>query len=291
MSASSSPVNLKDAIQRLDTLPTMPAIAQKILALDLESDEGERTMLKLVEKDPQIAAKLIGLANTPLFGASRRVSSVTDASMLLGITRVKAVTLGIAVMSSMIKEPVGKLDAQGLWLHSLAISLAVRIISQAMPRNTRPLDDEIFLAGLLHDIGYMVLNYLDQKRSDELQTQFISQPDRPSAEIEAELLEMNHCELGAELARFWNLPESIIAVLRYHHDPDNELAAIGQPLVSMVNIAEKVLVAFGIPEHGPTEISPGEWQALGIDPSKADDLITQINKQAEEARQAAANLS
>ena len=98
---------------------------------------------------------------------------------------------------------------------------------------------------------------------------------------------MNHCELGAELARCWNLPDSIIAVLRYHHDPENELAAIGQPLVSMVNIAEKTLGAFGIPEHGSTEISPEEWQALGIDPSKADELITQINKQAEEARQAA----
>ncbi|RFC35765.1 MAG: HDOD domain-containing protein [Candidatus Nitrotoga sp. LAW] len=284
MSASSSPANLKDAIRHLDTLPAMPVIVQKILALDLESDEGERAMLKLIEKDPQIAAKIIGLANTPLFGASRRVSSVADASMLLGITRVKAVTMGIAVMSSLIKKPMGKLDVQGLWLHSLAISLAVKILSQAMPRNTRPLDDEIFLAGLLHDMGYMVLNYLDQKLSDELQTRFVSQPDRFSAEIEAELLEMNHCELGAELARFWNLPDSIIAVLRYHHDPENELAAIGQPLVSMVNIAEKALVAIGISEHGPTEISPEEWQALGIDPSKADELITQINKQAEETK-------
>ncbi|MFZ1811005.1 MAG: HDOD domain-containing protein [Candidatus Nitrotoga sp.] len=284
MSASSSPANLKDAIRHLDTLPAMPVIAQKILALDLESDEGERAMLKLIEKDPQIAAKVIGLANTPLFGASRRVSSVADASMLLGITRVKAVTMGIAVMSSLIKKPTGKLDVQGLWLHSLAISLAVKILSQAMPRNTRPLDDEIFLAGLLHDIGYMVLNYLDQKLSDELQTRFVSQPDRFSVEIEAELLEMNHCELGAELARFWNLPDSIIAVLRYHHDPENELAAIGQPLVSMVNIAEKALVAIGISEHGSTEISPEEWQALGIDPSKADELITQINKQAEETK-------
>ena len=291
MSTSSSPVNLKTAVRHLDTLPAMPAIAQKILALDLESDEGERAMLKLIEKDPQIAAKIVGLANSPLFGPSKRVSSIADASMLLGITRVKAVTMSIAVMSSLIKKPAGKLDAQGLWLHSLAISLAVKILSQAMPRNKRPPDDEIFLAGLLHDIGYMVLNYLDQNLSDELQTRFVSQPDRSSAEIEAELLEMNHCELGAELGRFWDLPDSIIAVLRYHHDPENELAAIAQPLVSMVNLAEKALVTLGIPEHGSTEISSEEWQALGIDPSKADELIAQINKQAEEAKQVAGNFS
>lgn len=287
MSASSSPVNLKEAIRNLDSLPAMPVIAQKILALDLESDEGERAMLKLIEKDPQIAAKIIGLANTPLFGASKRVSSVSDAAMLLGITRVKSVTMGIAVMSSMAKKPSGKLDIQGLWLHSLAIALALRTISRAMPRNTRPLDDEIFLAGLLHDIGYMVLNHLDQKRSDELHTRFTTEKDRTSSSIEAEVLDMNHCELGGELARFWDLPEAIIAVLRYHHDAENELAAAGQPLVSMVNLAEKILTSFGIAENSSAEITAEEWQALGIDPAKSEELIEQINLQAEEAKQTA----
>lgn len=291
MSISSSPVNLKEAIRHLDSLPAMPAIAQKILALDLDSDEGERAMLKLIEKDPQIAAKIIGLANTPLFGASKRVASVSDAAMLLGITRVKAVTMGIAVMSALVKKPAGKLDTQGLWIHSLAISLAVRTLSRAMPRNTRPLDDEIFLAGLLHDIGYMVLNHLDQARSDELQTRFATETDRSTAEIEAELLELNHSELGAELARYWDLPDSIVATLRYHHDPENEHAAAGQPLVSMINLAEKILSSVGIPEHVGTEITPDDWQSLGIDPSATEELLEQIIQQAEEAKQSAGSLS
>lgn len=290
MSISSSSIDLKAAIQKLDTLPAMPVIAQKILALDLESDEGERAMLKVIEQDPQIAAKIIGLANTPLFGASKRVTSVSDAAMLLGITRVKAVTMGIAVMSSLIKKPAGILDVQGLWLHSLSIALAMRTIARAMPRNTRPLDDEIFLAGLLHDIGYMVLNHLDQKRSDELQTRFQSETERPSMEIEAELLEMNHCELGAELAKFWDLPDSIIAVLRYHHNPENENAAVGQPLVSMANLAEKILSAVGIPEKTPSNVTDDDWQALGIDTAKADELTEAILKQAAEAQQSAGNI-
>jgi HD-like signal output (HDOD) protein len=289
MSTSNSPVNLKETIRNLDTLPSMPVIAQKILALDLESDEGERAMLKLIEKDPQIAAKIIGLANTPLFGASKRVSSVSDAAMLLGITRVKAVTMGIAVMSSLAKRHTGKLDIQGLWLHSLAIALALRTLSRAMPRNTRPLDDEIFLAGLLHDIGYMVLNHLDPKLSDELHTRLATEKDRSSAEIEAELLEMNHCELGGELAHFWDLPDAIVAVLRYHHDPENERAAVGQPLVSMVNLAEKILASFDIYEHVSAAIAPEEWQALGIDPTKAGELTEEIIKQTEEAKQTAGN--
>lgn len=289
MSASSPSVNLKQAIRHLDSLPAMPVIAQKILALDLESDEGEQAMLKLIEKDPQIAAKIIGLANTPLFGASKRVVSVSDAAMLLGITRVKSVTMGIAVMSSLVKKPAGSLDVQGLWMHSLSISLAMRTLSRAMPRNTRPLDDEIFLAGLLHDIGYMVLNHLDSQRSDELQTRLATEQGRSCIEIEAGFLEMNHCELGAELARYWDLPDSIVAVLRHHHDPENEDAAVGQPLVSMVNLAEKFLPDFGISEQAPSEIDAEEWQALGIDPAKAGELIEQITQQAAEVKQTAGN--
>ncbi len=287
MSASNTPVNLKEAIRNLDMLPAMPVIAQKILALNIDSIEGERAMLKLIEQDPQIAAKIIGLANTPLFGTSKRVSSVSDSAILLGFTRVKAVTMGIAFMSSLITKPAGKLDIQGIWLHSLAIALALRTLSLAMPRNTRPLDDEIFLAGLLHNIGYMVLNHLDQKRSDELHTRISLEKDRHSIEIEAELLEMNHCELGAQLAHLWNLPEAIVIVLRYHLDPENEHAAAGQPLVSMVNIAEKVLGPFGIFEYGTVDISQDEWLALGIDPAKADKLIDQITKQAKEVKQTA----
>src|SRR5487761_2494224 len=244
MSTTKSPINLKQAILNLDMLPAMPIIAQKILVLNLQTDEGERDMLKLIEQDPQIAAKIIGLANTPLFGAYKKVSSVTDAVMLLGITRVKSVTMSISVMSSLTKKHVGKLDIQGLWLHSLSVALALRAISRAMPQTTRPLDDEIFLTGLLHDIGYVVLNHLDPSRSDELHSLFASQKARKSSEIEAELLELTHAELGAELLRHWDLPVSVVSILRYHHDPKNENAAAGQPLVSMLNLAEKILPTF-----------------------------------------------
>ena len=290
MSSSRSPVDLRAAIRNINTLPTMPVIAQKILALDLESNEGELAMLKLIEKDPLIAAKLIGLSNTPFFSPSKHITTLLEAAMLLGSTRVKSVTLGVVFMTSMAKNPFGKLDINGLWVHSFCIAIAMRTLSRAMPLDAHPYLDEIFFAGLLHDIGYMVLNHLDQERSDELQSRFIAEKGRISSEIEAELLELNHCELGAELARYWNLPDTIIAVIRYHHDPQNENAAVGQPLVRLLNLAEKILPAFGIPEYVPTEISPDEWLALGIPPAQASTLIEQITQQAEESSHTACKL-
>ncbi len=88
---------------------------------------------------------------------------------------------------------------------------------------------------------------------------------------------------------FVHLPESVVAILRYHHDSQNKHAAPGQPLVSMVNLAEKILPSFGIQEHSSTAITSEEWFALGIDPASADKLIAEIKMQAEEARQTAGN--
>ncbi len=281
-----APVDLRLAIKNLSSLPAMPVIAQKLLSLDLDSVAGERDLLKLIEQAPQISAKIIGLSNSSLFGASKRVTSVQDAAILLGLTRVKSVTLGIALMTSLIVEPMGKLDTPGLWQHSLQIALVLRTLAQAMPRHTRPLDDEMFLAGLLHDIGFLVLNHLDRARSDELHTRFEADRNRPIEDFESELLEMNHAELGAELARHWDLPEAIVAMIRYHHTPEVEEADVGQPLVSLVNLAEKLLSEYSLTNHPAPLIDDEEWLGLGIDPARVEELRMKIDEQVEASKAA-----
>ncbi|MDD2720051.1 MAG: HDOD domain-containing protein [Gallionella sp.] len=280
-------VDLKLDIAKLDSLPAMPAIAQKLLALALDTDEGERQLLKLIEQDPLISAKIIGLSNSAIFNSPRKVTSVQDAAMLLGLTRVKAVALGIATMSALTRLPEGQLKTNDLWLHSMSIAVAMRVIAKAMPPRTRPLDDQIFLSGLLHDIGYVVLSYLDTTASNALHTALQKQPDRPAVDIEQELLGMTHGEIGAHLGRHWGLPEEIIAVMRYHHTPDDEQAAPGQPLVSLVNFAERILPLVGVAENTSQEITSQEWMELGIDPAKAEDIAEQIKEVAEQASQTA----
>ena len=99
MNTSSTPINLREAIKSLDSLPTLPIIAQKLLALNTETDEGQRQLLVLVEQDPQILAKIIGLANSPMFGTSRKIGSISEATSILGINKIKSVASGIAMMS------------------------------------------------------------------------------------------------------------------------------------------------------------------------------------------------
>jgi HD-like signal output (HDOD) protein len=291
MSNGSGHVDIRQAIKNLDALPAMPVIAQRLLALKLDTEEGERMLLVLIEQDPQISARILGLANSAVIGASRKIKTVRDASMLLGTKRVQSVATSIAVMSLIAKTPPGKFNMQDLWLHSFGIAFALLGLARIMPENMRPQDDHIFLAGMLHDLGYLALAFLDPRQSDKLHTRLAAEADRPSLEVELETLGICHDELGAELGRHWNLPEELISVLRYHHNPDAAEAAAGQPLVRMINIVEKLLPSFGIVEYVAPNISAEEWQALGIDPSQAEEVKEQVDEQAEQAIQFASSFT
>ncbi len=280
-------MDITQAINRLDALPAMPVIAQKLLALQMGSEVSEKMLLMLIEQDPQISAKIIGMANSAMVAPTRQVVSVRGAAMLLGITRVYSVSIGIAIMSLMNKINPRWFSMQDLWSHSFGIAFAMTGIARFMPSQSRPKEDQILLAGLLHDIGYLALAFLDPQRSDELHGCLAAEPERPALAIEKEMLEISHDELGAKLARHWNLPDEIIAALRYHHTPDEAktAAAEGQTLARMINIVEKLLTSFSFVEYVTPGVSDSEWETLGIDPAMAEKINEKVAEQAEHALQ------
>jgi putative nucleotidyltransferase with HDIG domain len=289
MNTNTTPaIDLKQAVSRLDSLPAMPVIAQKLLALKLDTDHDAQQMLLLIAQDPLISARVIGLANSPLIGASRKISTIKDASLLLGLKRVQSVATGLAIMSQM-NQPVGRLNIHALWEHNMGIAFAMLTIARAMPAGDRPNDDMTFLAGMMHDIGYSVLAHLDIERSDELQTRLLTEPGRLALPMERGIVELTHDKLGAELARHWNLPEEIVYAIRFHHDAQESDPA--QPLARIINLAEKLLPCFGFHELIDTTITPEDWNALGIDPERAGEIGEHVAEQAEQASQFASSFS
>lgn len=270
---------LRLALGNLDSLPAMPAIAQKLLALPLDTDQGEAQMLSLIEQDPQLSARIIGMANSPALGVGRKITGIRDAAMLLGLRRLKSVAIGIATMSKLTSQPAAKnFDPQDLWSHSMTIAIVMNTLAREMPRRIRPDENQIFLAGLLHDIGFMVLHHLDFQGSDELHRQMRLQPKRHIHDLEQELLGVTHCHIGALLARHWHLPSEIAEVVELHHSPRDAQVALANPLVALASVAEKLLPDFGIAEHTNEAISEDEWRDLCIDPARAEELSSLVNE-------------
>ncbi len=270
---------LKAALANLAALPAIPAVAQKLLALKLDTEAGEAQMLALIEQDPQLFGRIIGLANSSATGAVRKINDIKSAAMLLGMKRLKAVTIGIATMSKMLNQPATKdFDPHDLWSHSMTVAIVMNAISQEMPKRIQPDENQIFLAGLLHDIGLMALHFLDLEASEELHRQLRLQPKRPIDELEMELFGITHAHIGALLVQHWQLPKEIIEVVGLHHSPDIGNVALGNPLVRLVNLAEKLLPNFGIAEHTFEAINDSEWRELYIDPALAETLSATANE-------------
>jgi len=139
-----------------------------------------------------------------------------------------------------------------------------------------PSDEEIYLAGLLHDIGLLVLDFIAPKLSDQLHTRLLAEPECSMEEMEAKLLEMSHSELGAQLASHWALPETLVAVLRGHHAEGVEQSKSVIALTAMLRLAAKLLADTGIFETADKEIRIEDWQTLSIDPLKAEDIVAKV---------------
>lgn len=279
---NSSP-NQRITVELLQALPAMPKIALEILSIKLANDQDDELLIKLIEKDPAITARIIGLANSPLFGTSRKIMTTSDAATVLGIKRVKMIALSFAMISSLTRKQTGLLDIATLWKHSMAIALAMDVLSKAMPQNIRPAEDNIYLAGLLHNIGYLVLDYVDPELSNRFHVRLAAEEKQLTMQLETEMLEMNHCELGALLAEHWNLPAAIVAVIRHHHSGGIAQDSANRPLVTMTSLAERLLPTFAAIEPGQSGITPEEWQALGIPPERVTEVETAMRKRAEES--------
>lgn len=269
---------LQLALGNLNLLPAMPAIAHKLLALPLDTEAGEAQMLALIGQDPQLSARIIGLANSPAMGVSRKITGVRDAAMLLGLKRLKSVAIGVATLSRLGNQPSRNFDPQDLWSHSMTIAIVMNVLAREMPKRIRPDENQIFLAGLLHDIGLMVLHHLDAEASDELHRQLRLQPRRDIHDLELELLGTTHGQIGALLAQHWNLPEELAEVIERHHSLRAGDSSVANPLVRLVSVAEKLLPDFGIAEHTGETVEEGEWRELCIAPERADELGALVNE-------------
>jgi HD-like signal output (HDOD) protein len=273
------PEDILQALRNPDSLPVLPNIALEILSLDLSNKQGAQPILRLIDKDPALLARIINICNSHLFGSGRKITKLEDAVTLLGCTHFLMLALSIRMISSMTREPAGKLNIQSLWKHSLGVALTMDTLGRYMPPDSRPPDEQIYLAGLLHDFGFLVLDYVAPQLSDEFHARLIAEPNASMDEIEAEMLGIDHGELGALIGKKWNLPEPVIASMNYHHTPEKGQSVNAGTLVALANLAEKMLPTFGFAESPSLKrISDEEWQSLGIDSKWADNIASKVQK-------------
>jgi len=255
---------IKKIVGKIDRLPTLPTVVATLGDLIRSPHTSAADINKVIMKDQALSSRILKLVNSAFYGFSERISSISHAVVILGFNTVKNVALTASVfdMFSQTTKHGAVFDRKAFWMHSLACAGTAKLIATEA---RLPAAEDIFIAGLLHDMGKLVLDqHVPEKFSiilDRVQSRNILIRD-----AEDEVLEdINHSQIGAWLATRWKLPGGLVQVIGLHHRPD-----IGDQLIKpimCVHVADILVRSLDFGSGGDKKIPRMNeigWEALGL---------------------------
>lgn len=244
--------NVRAAVGGCQVLPSLPDLYFEIIEAVESETSNSHSIAEIISRDVAMSAKILQLVNSSFFGVGRRISSVEQTVTLLGLMRIKALVLSDHVFQEF--RPHRRLPSfsiTGLWQHSLAVAETARRISLA-EHQTEDRPDQAFTAGLLHDVGILILATRNPDGFQALVETVQVCPDDSAEEHERALFGATHADVGAYLLGLWGLPARIVEAVALHHCP-HELPYDGLCAVTAVHAAEGLLEEEGLAEaslHG-----------------------------------------
>ncbi|MDR2351829.1 MAG: HDOD domain-containing protein [Deltaproteobacteria bacterium] len=248
-------VQVKKEVRRIKNLPTVPGIVAKISRIVENPETSVADVGRLISQDQVLSAKVLRMANSAFFGMSRKISSIPQALIILGFEVVKGLVLTSSVFDMIQKSMAG------LWEHSIGCAAASGVVATLLGRDDA---EEVLVAGLLHDLGKVVLA-LNLPEEMKLVRQKVEQENLLFYEAENQILDFDHAEIGQWLAEHWNLPESLAEPMRLHHKP--EKAVLKPEWTAIVHLADIIVRAKGFGNAGDTlvpNVSMAAWEILGL---------------------------
>ncbi len=214
-------------LKSVEDFPPLPQVAQKARSIISDPNSSFSDLAKVIETDQSIVTKVLRIANSPYYGMSGKVSSVQHASVVLGIdTLMELLTLACSV-----EVLAGSLDGYGLdagdmWRHSLCVASGAQILAE---ERFHELAGDAFTAGLMHDVGKVILDKYIVEREDEFQAQ-LANFNNDYLLAEKEVLGFDHAQLAGSVCVNWKIPPVIAEGIKFHHRPglseENDLAWI-----------------------------------------------------------------
>ncbi|GFK93408.1 hypothetical protein NNJEOMEG_01240 [Fundidesulfovibrio magnetotacticus] len=257
---------------------SLGAMPEVLAALSRAMDDpgtSPATAAAIIQTDPGLAARLLKLVNSALYGFPQRIDTITRAVTVIGVQQLSALALGMSVMDLFSHVPQDILDVRQFWRHSLACACAARALASALGM---PNTERFFVAGLLHDVGLLLFIQCEPDRVRRA-LQEVRSVGASLVAAERKALGADHCQAGAALLSGWKLPPGLVEAARCHHEPslcaDERDAAI-------VHAADFLAEALALGSSGQSVLMPLDTAAfdrLGAPPGVADAVLTRVEDQ------------
>jgi HD-like signal output (HDOD) protein len=263
----------RDLVDRVEGLPPLPAIALRLNELLARPDTSALEVASLLGSDPAVAARVLRIANSASHGCSHRIQTLAHAIMVLGFGAVRNVVLAMTLLRSLESAASFRPGEQRrLWRSAVAAGAAAKVLAA---RRDHAHVEELFLMGLIHDVGRIVLRAWLPEQAARIDDQVLA--GVPRAEAELLRLETTHEEIGAALLERWRLPPAYVEVARVHHDPG--LAREHRGAAAIVHVADVLAAAllFGpLPDEPAPPLSREAWQYVGLTPASLPGVLRDI---------------
>ena len=246
------PDRIKRITESIIGLPTLPTVVAKMIDLVDNPKTSASSLARLIASDQALTARILKLANSAYYGFSREISTVNMAIVVLGFNTVKDMGLSLSVFDAFkTGRPNASFDLTRFWEHSIGCGIASRTIA----RSYRPrYSGEAFVAGLLHDIGKVILNqYFQQEFLAIIEAQ---KKGATLEEAETGIIGTHHTQIGSWLAEKWNLPRIISRTLLFHHEP--WASSKDAPFIAFVNLADHLCHLCGFGHSGRIQPPPSD---------------------------------
>ena len=265
-------------IQQLGSVgfPAAPEVVLRLSQLLRTEWVRAEQLAEVAMLDATVSARVLRLANS-VYYRGKGVKSIAEAVIRIGIDGVRDVVYALSLMRTL--RPM-QFSHRQYWRHCLAVAQATQIL-QLRARKAVVSPSELHAAGLLHDIGKLVLDRTLGVGYGRILAN-AHESGRPLFEVEREMIDTDHADVGARLLETWHLPESLVQATAAHHDPAGE----GEPAAQIVYLADFVCNLHAV-HHGTAYRPEGSvsdvWNALGIDERELPEILTEVDASLDKA--------
>jgi len=207
-----------DIISGIDNLPTPPVVFSRINDAITNPNASAYQIAAIISEDPAMSAKILRMSNSAFYGCRTEITSVKQAIVTVGLEAIRSLVLSTSVLGAFKGQAHLAKFQEEFWRHSLSVATACKVLTRMLSSEWIQNIDKGFSAGLLHDIGKLVMVAYLPDEWEKVQ-EVRKNDDQPVFMIEKSVLGYSHSEIGAALATRWNLPEFIRDALAFHHFP------------------------------------------------------------------------
>lgn len=258
-------IELQALVKEAGTLISFPDVFLRVNELVNDPDSTTAAIARVIGQDPGLTVRLLKVANSPFYCSSRQVETVARAVTLLGAAQIRDLVLATSTSQMFAKVTNDVIFIDDFWQHSIFCGLAAKSLAMASGKVS---SDFAFVAGLLHDVGQLVL-FHEQPGQMRVALDMVADPRNAMAMYEAEqaVFGFDHMQLGGALLRAWHLPERLQECVEFHHRPR---AAVQYPVeVALVHIANALgcyAAVRRVNDAAVPDIDPVCWTVTGLTP-------------------------